>query len=71
MSIKDILGVTTIFSFLKFFKIYFGLHCVCVAERGHSLVAEGGGYSLFACSGFSLQWFLLLQSMGSRLQGLP
>ena len=48
MSIKDILGVTTIFSFLKFFKIYFGLHCVCVAERGHSLVAEGGGYSLFA-----------------------
>ena len=34
--------------FLNFFLIYFGLHCVFVAVHGLSLVAEGGGYSLFA-----------------------
>ena len=63
------------FSFLSFFKnkfilfIYFWLHWVFVAARGLSLVAASGGYSLLQCAGFSLQWLLLLRSMGSRHAG--
>ena len=34
-----------------------------------SLVAASGGYSLLQCMGFSLQWLLLLWSMGSRCMG--
>ena len=34
--------------------------------HGLSLVAASGGYSLLRCTGFSLQWLLLLQSTGSR-----
>ena len=40
-----------------------GLHCC----SGFSLVVVGGYFSL-QCTGFSLQWFLLLQSTGSRTQ---
>ena len=61
------------FSFFKFFKInlfiYFWLRWVFVAARGLSLVAVSGGLSLLRCVGFSLQWLLLLQSMGSRHTG--
>ena len=35
-----------------------------------SLVAASGGYFLVAVQGFSLQWFLLLWSTGSRASGL-
>ena len=52
--------------FFKFIYLYFWLHWVFVAVRGLSLVAVRGGYSLLQCVGFSLQWLLLLQSMGSR-----
>ena len=45
--------------------IYFWLHWVFVAVRGLSLVAASGGYSSLRCTGFSLQWLLLLQSTGS------
>ena len=56
--------------FLKFILfIYFWLHWVFVAARGLSLVAVSGGYSLLQCTGFSLQWLLLLQSTGSRRVG--
>ena len=34
-----------------------------------SLVPESGSYSSLQCAGFSLQWLLLLQSMGSRHVG--
>ena len=34
-----------------------------------SLVAVSGGYSSLRCTGFSLWWLLLLQSMGSRPMG--
>ena len=34
-----------------------------------SLVVAGRGYSLLLCSGFSLQWLLLLKSTGSRCVG--
>ena len=34
--------------------------------EGFSLVAATGGYLSLQCSGFSLRWLLLLQSMGSR-----
>ena len=36
---------------------------------GFSLAAVSGGYSSLRCVGFSLQWLLLLQSVGSRHTG--
>ena len=48
--------------------IYFWLRWVFVAGHGLSLVASGG-YSPLRCVGFSLQWLLLLRSMGSRCVG--
>ena len=36
--------------------------------RGLSLVAASRDYSLLRCSGFSLQWLLLLHSTGSRCE---
>ena len=61
----------TLFSFFlkKFIYFYFWLHWVFVAACGLSLVAVRGGYSLLQCTGFSLPWLLLLQSMGSRCTG--
>ena len=49
--------------------IYFWLHCVFVAAHRLSLVSVSGGYSLLWCAGFSLRWFLLLRSTGSRHVG--
>ena len=49
--------------------IYFWLCWVFVAAHRLSLVAASGGYSLLRCTGFSLQWLLLLWSMGSRRTG--
>ena len=56
-----------LFSF--FFLIYFWLRWVFISARRLSLVAASGGYSLLRRTGFSLQWFLLLWSMGSRHAG--
>ena len=52
-----------------FLFVCFWRHWVFVAVCGLSLVAASGGYSLLRCAGFSLQWLLLLQSMGSRGKG--
>ena len=52
-----------------FFIFYFWLHWVFVAARGLSLVAASGGWSSLQRVGFSLQWLLLLWSMGSRHTG--
>ena len=49
--------------------IYFWLHWVFVAVRGLSLVGLSGGCSSLWCTGFSLWWLLLLQSMASRHLG--
>ena len=46
--------------------IYFWLCWVFVAVLQLSVVAASGGHSLLRCAGFSLQWFLLLWSTGSR-----
>ena len=43
-----------------------GLRC---RAWGFSLVAASRGYSSLWCTGFSLQWLLLLQSTGSRCTG--
>ena len=51
-----------------FFFFFFG----CVGSlllRGLSLVAVTGGYSWLQCTGFLLQWLLLLRSTGSRRAG--
>ena len=62
------------FTALLFFKfiylfIYLWLHWVFIAVHGLSLVVASGGYSSLQCAGFSLQWLLLLWSMGSRRAG--
>ena len=49
--------------------IYFWLCRVFVAACGLSLVAESGGYSSLRCAGLSMQWPLLLRSMGSMRAG--
>ena len=59
----------THFHILKYLFIYFWLHWVFVAARRVSLVEASGGYSSLPCVGFSLQWLLLLPSMGSRHAG--
>ena len=52
------------------FLAVLGLHCwVFVAVLGLSLVAASEGYSSLRCTGFSLQWLLLLRSSGSRRVG--
>ena len=48
---------------------YFWLCWVFVASCKLSLVVASRGYSLLWSAGFSLQWLLLLQSMGSRRKG--
>ena len=57
--------------FFKFiyFNFNFWLCWVFVAARGLSLVAASGGYSSLWCTGFLLQWLLLLRSTGSRHVG--
>ena len=57
-----------IYLFIYLF-IYFWLRWVFVAARGLSLVVASRGYSSLQCTGFSLQWLLLLRSMGSRRAG--
>ena len=52
--------------------ILFSFGCagwVFIAVRRISLVAESGVTLELGCTGFSLQWLLLLQSMGSRHLG--
>ena len=59
------------FFFNKFIYFYLFI-CGCiesVAVLWLSLVAGCRSYSLSRCVGFSLQWLLLLQSMGSRYAG--
>ena len=53
----------------SFFFFNFWLRWVFIAARRLSLVVASGGYSLLQCVGFSFQWLLLLQSMGSRRAG--
>ena len=54
--------------FFKFIFIFgrFGSLLLC---ESFSLVLASGVYSLLWCVGFSLQWLLLLRSMGSRCAG--
>ena len=61
-------------SFVCLFVLFCFCFCFgCVGSSllcmGFSLVVASGGYSSLRCVGFSLQWLLLLQSMGSRRTG--
>ena len=71
LCLKSLFQIFIIYYLNKFIYlfIYFWLHWVFIAARGLSLVVASGGYSLLPCVGFSLQWLLLLQSMGSRWTG--
>ena len=56
--------------FLKFIYLFiYWLSWVFVAAHRLSLVVASRGYSSLRCVGFSLQWFLLLRSTGSRRAG--
>ena len=61
-------GDENVLIFFCFFKLinYFWLCWVFVAAHALSLVSASGGYSSLQCTGFSLQWLLLLRSTGSR-----
>ena len=61
-------GVLSNFFLINLF-IYLWLRWVFVAACGLSLVVVSGDYSSLRCVGFSLQWFLLLRSTGSRRTG--
>ena len=61
--------LSILFYFLVDLFIYFWLRWVFVAACRLSLVAASGGYSSLRYAGFSLQWLLLLRSMGSRHAG--
>ena len=51
------------------FFFFFWLCWVFLAVHELSLVVASRGYTSLRCMGFSLQWLLLLQSMGSRCAG--
>ena len=54
-----------------FFRtIYFWLCWVFVAAHGLSLLVGSGSYFLLRCTSFSLQWLLLMQSIGFGACGL-
>ena len=62
----DMTGIKKLCIFLKL--IYFWLCWVFIAACGLSLAAASRGYSPLWCTGFSLQWLLLLWGTGSRAQ---
>ena len=49
-----------------FYFLFFGCIGSLLLRGGFSLVVVSGDYSLLQFAGFSLQWLLLLQSMGSK-----
>ena len=55
--------------FVHCLLVCFWLHWVFVAESRLSVVGAIGGSSSSRCTGFSLQWLLLLRCVGSRLLG--
>ena len=55
-----------IYIFIYLFLAVLSLHCFA----SFSLVAASGGYSLGMVCRLLIGWLLLLQSMGSRVQGL-
>ena len=61
-------------SFVCLFLTYVFIYLLAVVSLhdagGLSLLVASGGSSLLECAGFLLQWFLLLQSTGSRVLGL-
>ena len=63
----------TIFYFLNkfiYFYLFIGFGCIGSSwlRARFSLVVASRAYSSLWCAGFSLQWLLLLQSTGSRVQ---
>ena len=58
-------------SFVCLFLTYVFIYLLAVVSLhdagGLSLLVASGGSSLLECAGFLLQWFLLLQSTGSRV----
>ena len=64
-------GILTVNSYKKKFMylFYFGLWWVFVVCSGFSPVEASRGYSSSKCTGFSLWWFFLSQSIGAKCVG--
>ena len=58
-----------IFFNIKFVYLYSIFGCIGSSLHVGFLSCSKRGYSSLRCMGFSLQWLLLLQSMGSRCAG--
>ena len=67
--LRVFLSVNFLKKFISFIFKIFGCGGSSLLHKGFSLVAESGVYSSLRCMGFSLQWLLLLWSMGSRHMG--
>ena len=65
MNSNDVFFFFLIYLFNLFIFVCTG--CLLLCAWAFSSCGEGG-YSSLQCAGFSLQWLLLLQSMGSRVQ---
>ena len=66
---KNTCKAVIVFLNLFILFIYFWLRWVSVAAHGLSPVAASGGHCSLWCTGFSLQWPLLLQNSVSRRAG--
>ena len=58
-----------LFFLINLFTYLFWLLWVFIVAPGLSLVTASRSYSSLQCMVFSLQWLLLLRSMGSRREG--
>ena len=67
LALKVNLAVKSLCFLNNFICIYFWLCWVFIALLQLSLAEASGGYSWLWCVGFSLQWFLFVQSTGSRV----
>ena len=61
--------IVVFFKYINLFIFIFGCIWSSLLRVGFSLVAASRGYSSLRRADFSLQWLLLLQSMGSRRVG--
>ena len=61
--------IVVFFKYINLFIFIFGCIWSSLLRAGFSLVAASRGYSSLRRADFSLQWLLLLQSMGSRRVG--
>ena len=66
--LTNMVPIISLFVFNKFIYLFLATLGLCCCARAFSSCSEWG-YSSLRCTGFSLRWLHLLQSMGSRCTG--